>query len=155
MDNPDPGSRDEAVLTCSPRPGELAVSAAGGVLLAVVALVAVAEPAGRVLVGLAAVGLLGLAAVGALRRPRLHADAEGLVVRGPLRTVALAWVDVGDVLLRQHRRLGREVGMLEVSGAGDSEVLLVLGRRDLGVDPREVHPELSRRHLAALARRRA
>lgn len=154
MDNADGAGDDGAELAWSPRPGELVVTALGGVVLALATL-AVPETPGRVLVGLAAVGLLVVAAVGSLRRPRLRVDSRGLVVRGPARTVELAWVDVGDVLLRTHRRLGREVGMLEISGAGDSDLLLVLGRRDLGVDPRVVHPELTRRHLAALARRRA
>lgn len=154
MDNPDAVPAHLPALTFSPRPAELVVGALAAAALGLATL-AVAEPAGRVLVGTAALGLLVLAALGALRRPRLRVDEAGLVVRGPLRTVELAWVDVGDVLLRPHRRLGREVGMLEVSGVGDSDLLLVLGRRDLGTDPREVHPELSRRHLAALARRRA
>lgn len=145
MDNPP----DPARSTYSPRPGELLVAAGGGLMLGVLAALTDDRP-GQVLVGLAAAGLLVVAALGALRRPRVVADAAGITIRGPLRTRHLDWVDVGSVLLRHHRRLGLEVGMLEISGTDDVDGLLVLSRGDLGTDPREVHPVLTALHLAAL-----
>ena len=142
-----------AVQQFSPRPAELVVAGLAGVALGAAA-VALSEPAGQVLVGVAALGLLAVALVGALRRPRVAVDADELVVRGPLRTVRVPWTEVGDVLLRTQRRLGLRSETVEVSGAGDSELFLLLTRRDLGRDPAEVHRALSRLHLAALRRTR-
>ncbi|MGY5883092.1 hypothetical protein [Modestobacter lacusdianchii] len=76
----------------SPQVGETVAVAVAGLGLALATLLV--DPVGRVLVGAAAVLLLALAARDALLRPRLRADADG--------------------------------------------VLLVLGRRDLGVDPATV-----------------
>ena len=136
----------------SPRAGEVAVAAVGGLVLAAFALTT-DDAAGRVIVGLAAAGLLVVAAVGALRRPRVVADSEGVTLRGAFGTRHLAWQDVATVLLRSHRRLGVEVGMLEISGGtGDDDILLVISRTDLGTDPRDVHPVLNSLHQAALQR---
>ncbi|MGY1839364.1 MULTISPECIES: PH domain-containing protein [unclassified Modestobacter] len=116
----------------SPRVGETVVVAALGVVLAVGAVFS--DPAGRVLLGAAAL-LLGVLAVrDALLRPRLHAGPAGVTVRGVARATTIAWPSL-RVRLREQRRFGLRGRTLELEDAGDDGVLVVLGRRDLGTDP--------------------
>jgi hypothetical protein len=98
------------------------------------------DPAGRLLAGVAAVGM-GVAAVfGSRARPRLRVDADGLTVGGMLRSRHHPWPLVQDVRVLRVRRLGRESSLLEVDTvtAGGAERLLVFGRLDLAEDPENV-----------------
>lgn len=119
----------------------------GAVVLGAVAAVglgawAVVTPdaAGRLLVGLAAVGIALAAVVGALARPRLAARADGLTLRGPLGTRTWPWARVDAVRVVRLRRLGMPAAYVEVEARDDDggERLLVLGRLELGADPRDV-----------------
>lgn len=111
---------------------------------AVVALVlAVHSPdaAGRLLLGLAVLGLVVAAVLGAVLRPRLAVDPHGLAVRGPTGTLRLGWSEVAQVEVARTRRLGREVRVLEISPHDTAErvgALVVLTRLDLGADPQDV-----------------
>lgn len=132
---PDYGS---TTATWGPKPAALLYAGVGGAVLVVVA-VATDEPAGRLLIGLAAVGLLLTAVAGALARPRLLVDAGGLTVRGPLRVRRMSWDQLRGCEVVQHHRLGRRVGVLELTvERGGRESLLLLTNAELGTDPEEV-----------------
>lgn len=105
---------------------------AGLVLLAAAAF---ADAPGRLLGGIAGVGLLALASSDLAWRPRLVATGSGLLVRTPGRTARLPWSAVTAVRVDERQRLGRTSHTLEID-AGDD--LFVLGRRSLGTDPRDV-----------------
>jgi hypothetical protein len=98
------------------------------------------DPAGRVLFAILAVWLAGLVAADLLLRPRLRADGTGLVVRTFAVRGRLPWSQVQKVRVDEHARYGRTARTLEVD-AGDT--LLVLGRRSLGADPRDVADALN------------
>lgn len=111
-----------------------------------VALVATgADPAGRLITGVAAGGLV-LAATSATRaRPRLEAGPDGLTVRRLTWTRHTPWGRVDDVRLLRTRRLGRESVLLELDlrDVDDDERLVILGRAELGADPVDVAEELT------------
>jgi hypothetical protein len=122
----------------SPRPGETValVAVALGLGLALVVL----DAPGRLLVGTGALLLLVLGARDAVARPRLVADAEGIVVRTLAGRQQLPWSGL-RVRVRETRRLGMRSRTLELdssAGPHDDGLLVVLGRRDLGTDPAEV-----------------
>lgn len=127
----------------SPKPG-YPVAAWGGAALAAAWLLSTEDPAGRVL-AVAAVVLLGaLAAHATLVRPRLSADAAGLRLGGWRGSRAWPWSAVHHMAVVGHRRLGREVRMLELALVSDDgrERFVVLTALDLGADPREVAEKL-------------
>jgi Bacterial PH domain len=122
----------------SPRSGETVALAAVGLGLALS--VVVLDAAGRVLVGTGAVLVLVLAARDLLARPRLAAGPDGVDVRTLTGHRHLPWSDL-RVNVRETRRLGVRGQTLELDtarGTDDPGVLIVLARRDLGVDPEEV-----------------
>lgn len=127
------------------------VGAAAAVAWCAVLWTSGADPAGRLIAGIAAV-LLTLATVYGIRaRPRLRADADGVTVGGLLRRRHHPWPFVTGVRVLQVRRLGRTSSLLEIDTitADGGERLLVFGRLDLAADPEDVAPELQ-----ALRRRR-
>jgi hypothetical protein len=105
---------------------------------------AAADPAGRLIAGCAAVGLLGAAVFTTRARPRLHADADGLTVGGLLRARHHPWPLVQEVRVLRMRRWGRESTLLEIDTvtADGGERLLLFGRFDLNADPEDVVPAL-------------
>ncbi|SFP86909.1 PH domain-containing protein [Amycolatopsis arida] len=105
-----------------------AVAAAATVVMA-----RTADRAGALLLGVAALALVLAAAHGTLVRPRLTADAGGLRVRTLGGTRRLDWPRA-RFRLATTRRLGRDVTVLEV----EADELVVLGRIELGTDPRDV-----------------
>ncbi|MBB3086288.1 PH domain-containing protein [Geodermatophilus sabuli] len=122
----------------SARRAETWALGAGGVVLALVAVLL--DPAGRVLVGGAALLLMALATRDLVLRPRLTAGPAGVAVRTLTGTVALPWTGL-RIRLRETRRLGVRSRLLELDAAPDGDddgVLLLLGRRDLGTDPEDV-----------------
>jgi Bacterial PH domain len=131
--------------------------------------VAVSDPPGRLLVGIAALALAGASLVGAIARPRLRADDEGLVLRGALGARHWPWERVDAVRVVRMRRMGLPAAYVEVDardaghggdddatteGGPGRERLLVLGRLELGADPVDV-AEALQYHRAAAGRRRA
>jgi Bacterial PH domain len=122
----------------SPRAAETV--ALGVVGLGLVLAVPLVDPAGRVLVGAAAVLVLVLAVRDAVVRPRLTAGPGGVDVRTLSGRQHLPWRGL-RVQVRATRRLGVRSRTLELdtaAGPDDDGVLVVLGRRDLGADPDEV-----------------
>ncbi|HZG88596.1 MAG TPA: PH domain-containing protein [Pseudonocardia sp.] len=103
-----------------------------------------ADPAGRLIAGLAAVGLLVAAVVGTRARPRLRVDEHGLTVGGVFGTRHHPWPLVADVRVLQMRRMGLRRSLLEVDTLtpGGDEGLLVFGRLELAEDPEDVAPQV-------------
>jgi len=115
--------------------GIIAVGVAG-VLMALGCLTLATDPPGRILAGIAAVGLLLFAAGSARARPRLAITGDGLVYRGWLRARTLRRDDLDLIRITEFRRWGRPVRLLEIETVDDQ--LLVLNRWDLGGDPLRV-----------------
>ncbi|MFI6777151.1 PH domain-containing protein [Nocardia sp. NPDC050412] len=148
-DSPDPLPEPRTTWT-TPMAGLIAVTI-GGVVLAGAAILAKDGPS-RLLIGLAAVGLLALAGLGFRQRPRLSitADPQPRLV---VRTLTGPTEYTRDQIMRArvvgYRRLGRKNPMLEidVEHHGD-ERLLIFGRWDLGTSPDEVFETLVAHGLA-------
>jgi hypothetical protein len=133
VDNSGGGQARWAVRTV-----ETALAAAAGVLL--LALTAYTDAPGRILGVAAGLGLLALAGSDLVWRPRLAVDEGGLSVHTPGRRLRLPWDRVTDIRVDQRQHLGLTNRTLEID-AGDK--LVVLGRRSLGTDPREVAATLA------------
>lgn len=116
----------------SPQAGIAAIALAG-ILMAIGSVAVATDPAGRMLTGVAAAGLLLFAAGSWRARPRLAVSDEGLVYRGWLNTTTLGQDDIELIRITEFRRWGRTVRLLEIDTV--SGRLLVLSRWDLGEDP--------------------
>ncbi|MDX3191123.1 PH domain-containing protein [Streptomyces sp. MN03-5084-2B] len=108
-------------------------------LAGVVAEALTGDRGGSVLFALAAVAVGAFAAHATIVRPRLAADAEGLVARTLGGTHRLPWAQT-RTRLRTTRRMGRDGVTLEIE---HDEQLYVFGWLDLGEDPRDVLDVLS------------
>lgn len=106
--------------------------------------IAGSDPAGRLIAGIATVGIGVASLFGSRARPRLQVDADGLTVGGLLRSRHHPWPLVQGVRVLRVRRLGRESSLLEIDTrtAGGDERLLVFGRLELNADPEDVAPQL-------------
>lgn len=138
---------DWSVRTWSPAPALVAlgwVGAAAATAWCVLSTTSGADPAGRLLSGVAALVLLVAALYGTRARPRLRVDADGLTVRGLLHARHHPWPLVRGVRVLRTRRFGRESSLLAVDTvtADGGERLLLFGRLDLNADPEDVAPEL-------------
>ena len=131
----------------SPRPSGTVARLAGAAVLALATVLLVPDLPGRLLVGIAVVGLLVDGAHDALARPRLAARPDGVVVRTWGGQRRLPWPGL-RVRVRAVRRLGVVVRTLELDTVGpdDDGTLLVLGRRDLGAPVDEVARRLRSLH---------
>ena len=117
----------------SPPTAGIAACGAFGLALGAVALTSVTDLPGRVLAGIAAVGLLVFAALSWRARPKLAITAAGLVVRGWWHTETYTQADLKSVRITEFRRLTRKVRLLELDTVDDR--LLVFTRWDVGTDP--------------------
>ncbi|MDI9937503.1 MULTISPECIES: PH domain-containing protein [Rhodococcus] len=140
-------SADEAPLEWSTPLGAVIALAAGGVALGVAGLAVSTEPAGRVLVCVAALGLLLTAASALRQRPRLAVDKEcgGIVVNRLRGRHRYARSEIERARLVRYPRLGRRVPMLEIDIRTEdgTERLLIFGRWDLGTNPEDVFDALA------------
>jgi hypothetical protein len=120
-------------------PSSVAIFGVGlaGFLMAVASLTIAADPPGRLLGAVAAVGLLVFAAGSWRARPRLAITANGLSYREWFRTMNVQSADIELIRITEFRRLGRKVRLLEidVDRGDDDSHLIVLSRWDLGGDP--------------------
>ncbi|WP_069164931.1 PH domain-containing protein [Nocardia altamirensis] len=145
-DSPDlhPRVPDPRLAWTTPTPALIAVTV-GGVVLAGAAVFA-ADAASRLLVGLAAVGLLALAGLGFRQRPRLSVTAgpePRLVVRTLLGPDEYTREQIIRARVVSYRRLGRKNPMLEIDvDRNGTERLMIFGRWDLGARPDDVYEEL-------------
>ena len=104
-----------------------------GILMAVGSATVATDPAGRMLTGIAAIGLLVFAAGSWRGSPRLVITTDGLLYRGWTSTTTLRPPDIELIRITEFRRWGRKVRLLEIDTVGDG--LFVLSRWDLGGDP--------------------
>ncbi|MEW5811817.1 MAG: PH domain-containing protein [Actinomycetota bacterium] len=113
------------------------LGAAGlGVLLGIAVVTLVTDLPGRILIGIAAVGLLVFAALSWRARPKLAIDGDTLIYRGWVSTRRLTRADISLIRITEFRRIGRTVRLLEIDTTDDR--LLVLSRWDVGTDPLRV-----------------
>jgi hypothetical protein len=96
----------------------------------------ITDPPGRLLIGLAGVGLILFAGVTWRARPKLAITPDGLLIGGVLRPARLRKPDIKLIRITEFRRLGRKVRLLEVDA--DDDRLFVFSRWDLGADPLDV-----------------
>ncbi|HTX97931.1 MAG TPA: PH domain-containing protein [Mycobacterium sp.] len=116
-----------------PRATGIAGCGAAGVLMAIAGVTLVTDLPGRILIGIAAVGLVLFAGLTWRARPKLAITAAGLVLRGWFRTQVLQHSDIKIIRITEFRRHGRNVRFLEVETVeGD---LVLFNRWDLGTDP--------------------
>ncbi|MCX6487250.1 MAG: PH domain-containing protein [Mycobacterium sp.] len=119
--------------------------------MALACMLIAADPPGRILSAIAALGLLLFAAGSWRARPRLAITGDGLAYRGWLRTITLRRTDIELIRITEFRRLGRRVRLLEIDTVESQ--LLVLSRWDLGGDPLQVLDALTDAGYAGAARR--
>ncbi len=104
--------------------------------MAIACVTLVTDAPGRILIGIAAVGLILFASVSWRARPKLAITPEGLLVRGWLRTQLLRRPDIKIIRITEFRRIGRKTRLLEIETGDDR--LLIFSRWDLGTNPLEV-----------------
>lgn len=107
-----------------------------GIVMCVSAVTLVTDPPGRLLVGIAAVGLLVFAGFSFRARPKLAITSEGLVIRGWWQTRVVPKAAIDLIRITEFRRLARKVRLLEVDTVDGR--LTVFSRWDLGTDPLDV-----------------
>jgi hypothetical protein len=119
-------------------PSALGIAACGiaGLILAIVAVTSITDAPGRILLGVAALGLLVFASLSWRARPKLAITDDGLLTRGLWRTNVFQRTDIKLIRITEFRRIARKVRLLEVDTADDQ--LLVFTRWDLGTDPLNV-----------------
>jgi len=119
-------------------PPALGIAACGilGLILAIGAVTLITDTPGRILVGIAAMGLLAFASLSWRARPKLAISDDGLVIRGWSRTNLLQRGDIKIIRITEFRRLARKVRLLEIDTTDDR--LLVFTRWDVGTDPLNV-----------------
>src|SRR5205823_11360131 len=96
----------------APRTAETALAGVGAVAAAAAAVTL--DPAGRLLLGLAALCLAALTVGDLVLRPRLRADSAGLEVRRLDGRRRLPWSAVREVRVDVHSRYGLAARTLEV-----------------------------------------
>jgi hypothetical protein len=117
----------------APKSAALAGLGIAGILMAIVCVTVVTDPPGRILTGIAGLGLVAFA-IGSWRaRPRLAITGDALVYRGWFTTQTLQRADISLIRITEFRRIGRKTRLLEIDTTGDR--LIVLSRWDLGTDP--------------------
>jgi hypothetical protein len=97
----------------------------------------VTDAPGRILGGIAAVGLLAFASMSWRARPKLAITPGGLLVRGWWSTHVVPRDDIAKIRITEFRRIGRKVHLLEIDTIADDR-LLVFTRWDLGTNPLDV-----------------
>ena len=114
----------------------IAALGVGGLILAVGAVTLITDPPGRVLVGIAAVGLIVFASLSWRARPKLAIKDDAIVTRGLVGETELRHADIKLIRITEFRRIGRKTRLLEIDTVDDR--LLVFTRWDLGTDPLHV-----------------
>jgi hypothetical protein len=107
-----------------------------GFMMATATVTLVTDPPGRILAGIAGVGLILFASLSWRARPKLAIIDDGLRIRGWWRTYVLRRQDIKLVRITEFRRIARTVRLLEIDTSDDQ--LLVFTRWDLGTDPLNV-----------------
>ncbi|HEX9832568.1 MAG TPA: PH domain-containing protein [Mycobacterium sp.] len=124
----------------------IAACGIGGLILAVGAVTLITDPPGRVLVGVAAIGLIVFASLSWRARPKLAIKNDALVSRTLLGETELQHAEIKRIRITEFRRIGRKMRLLEIDTVDDR--LLVFTRWDLGTDPLDVLDALTAAGLA-------
>ncbi|WP_198966571.1 PH domain-containing protein [Mycobacterium shottsii] len=135
----------------SPRTAGIAGCALAGVLMATAAVTVATDPPGRILAGVAALGLILFAGGSWRARPKLAITREGLAIRGWLRTQLLRPASIKIIRINEFRRHARTVRLLEIEA--DNDAMFVLSRWDLGTDPLDVLDALTAAGYAGRGKR--
>jgi hypothetical protein len=119
-------------------PSSVGIAACGGLglFLAIAAVTLITDVPGRILIGIAGVGLLVFASLSWRARPKLAISNDGLVTRGWTGATVLRRADIKLIRITEFRRLARKVRLLEIDAADGQ--LFVFTRWDLGTDPLDV-----------------
>ncbi|SON59790.1 hypothetical protein MSIMFI_01275 [Mycobacterium simulans] len=104
--------------------------------MAIACVTLVTDPPGRVITGIAALGLILFAGGSWRARPKLAITTEGLAIRGWFQTQLLRRPQIKIIRITEFRRFGRKVRLLEIETVNGG--LLILSRWDLGTEPLEV-----------------
>ncbi len=122
-----------------------------GVAMAIASVTVVTDAPGRIVAGIAAVGLISFAGVTWRARPKLAITPGGLALRGWFRTQVLRPSDIKIIRITEFRRYARTVRLLEVETVNGG--LVLLSRWDLGADPLKVLDALTAAGYAGRKRR--
>ncbi len=131
-----PGNSRGQQTGWAPSTANIAVCAVAGAAIALASVLVVTDPPGRILAGIAALGLIVFAGASWRARPKLAMTPEGLVVRGWWHTQVVPREQLKLVRITEFRRIGRKVRLLEIDTMAGQ--LLVFSRWDLGTEPLEV-----------------
>jgi hypothetical protein len=104
-----------------------------------VAAVLNSDPGGRLFLACVTIALLAIAASDLVFSPRLTAGPTGLAIFAPMTRTSLSWAEIDSITVDERTHLGLASRALEIE-SGD--LLVVLSRRRLGMDPREVLTQL-------------
>src|SRR5437879_5782300 len=101
--------------------------------MAIASVTLVTDVPGRLLTGIAAVGLILFAGATWRAQPKLAITPGGLVIRGWFRTQQLQRSDIKIIRITEFRRLARKMRLLEVETVDGG--LVIFSRWDLGTEP--------------------
>jgi Bacterial PH domain len=104
-----------------------------GVAMAIASVTLVTDPPGRILTGIAAVGLILFAGLSWRARPKLAITPDGLALRGWFRTQLFQQSDIKIIRITEFRRYARKVRLLELETLNGG--LVIFSRWDLGTEP--------------------
>jgi hypothetical protein len=119
-----------------PKPAAIAALGFAGAVLAIGCTTVVTDSPGRILSGVAAVGLLVFAGGSWRARPKLAITEAGLEIRGWWGIRRVHRDEIRRIRITEFRRIGRTVRLLEIDTIDDR--LSVFTRWDLGTDPLDV-----------------
>jgi hypothetical protein len=119
-----------------PRTAGIAGCGIVGVAMAIACVTLVTDPPGRILTGIAALGLILFAGASWRARPKLAITPDGLVLKGWFRTQLFRHSDIKIIRLTEFRRYARKVRLLELETVDGG--LVIFSRWDLGTEPLEV-----------------
>jgi Bacterial PH domain len=131
----------------APSPTGIAGCGIAGIVMAISGVTLVTDAAGRLLIGIAAVGLILFASLAWRARPKLAITPDGLLVRGWWRTQLLRRSDIKVIRITEFRRIGRKMRLLEIDAIDGR--LLIFSRWDLGTNPLDVLDALTASGYAA------
>ncbi|AQA03026.1 hypothetical protein BVC93_11940 [Mycobacterium sp. MS1601] len=137
-------------ISWGPKPSGVAALGIAGLVMAIASVTVVTDPPGRLLIGIAALGLLVFASLSWRARPKLAITEAGLAIRGWLSTRHVTRNDIALVRITEFRRIGRKVQLLEIESTDDR--LHVFTRWDLGTSPLEVLDALTAAGFGTSAR---
>lgn len=115
--------------------------------MAIAAVTVITDPPGRVLVGVAGVGLLTFATLSWRARPKLAMNQDSLTVAGWWQTRTIRRDEIRQIRITEFRRIARTVRLLEIDTVDDR--LVVFTRWDLGTDPLDVLDALTKAGFSA------